>query len=367
VNNEQALASHAVNSFSALWSSLGDYRVHLVTVQRSKSRPFDIIVAVDSKKAHFRFAVEVRRSLPPQIALSVAERLRPLAPKLIPVVYTPVVSPRVAHILREARVGYLDAAGNCWLRNTRHHLLIERQGFRSERKPTAPSTDLFSRKSSRIIRAVLTRPAEGWRVRSLAAHPEVQVSPGLVVKVNRALVRDGYAIERDGQVFLRDPAGLLEAWVGKYPGPAEQIPYYFRGDVATAERAVAKWSQEHRLRHAVAGFSAAWQLAPEVRYHVASVYVEDRGFDEELSSALVKRFEGKRVDTGATLHLWRPYDPSVFAFGEGNVTSPLQTYLDLRRAGGRSEDAAKAIYSKFLEEEFRNVATRAKELSRGPA
>jgi hypothetical protein len=35
--------------------------------------------------------------------------------------------------------------------------------------------------------------------------------------------------------------------------------------------------------------------------------------------------------------------------------------------GGRSEDAAKAIYSKFLEEEFRTVATRAKELSRGPA
>jgi len=232
VNNERALLSAAVDSLQTLWSSFGDYRVDALSAQPTKGGPFDILVAVDSKKVHFRLAVEMRYSLPPQIALSVAERVRPLAPEIIPVVYTPVVSPRVAYILREAGVGYLDASGNCWLRSTRHHLLIERQGFRSERKPTAPSTDLFSPKSSRIIRAMLTQPADGWRVRSLAAHPEVRVSPGLVVKVNRALVRDGYAIQRDRQVLLRDAAGLLEAWVSKYPGPAEQIPYYFRRDVA---------------------------------------------------------------------------------------------------------------------------------------
>jgi hypothetical protein len=130
---------------------------------------------------------------------------------------------------------------------------------------------------------------------------------------------------------------------------------------------VANWCQEHGIRHALAGFSAAWRLATEVRYNVASVYVEDRGFDEDLLDRLVASCGAKRVDTGATLNLWRPFDASVFAFGTEDLTSPLQTYLDLSHAGGRGEDAAQAIYTKFFDEEFRAVAARAKEMSRGPA
>jgi hypothetical protein len=206
---------------------------------------------------------------------------------------------------------------------------------------------------------------EGWKVRQLAEHPDVRVSPGLAVKVKRALVEEGYAVERQRLLYLRDAVGLLESWVGKYKGPAEHLPYYFRGDVEQAEQAVASWCAEHRMRYALSGLSAAWRLAPEVRYNVASVYIEDRGFDRDLLIRLTQSHGGRRVDTGATLNLWRPFDESVFSFAEPPTTSPLQTYLDLRRIPGRGGDAAKAVYEKWLAPAFEAAVARAREWSRG--
>ena len=52
---------------------------------------------------------------------------------------------------------------------------------------------------------------------------------------------------------------------------------YFLGETATAEDAVARWCRAHDLSYALGGHAAAWRLAPEVRYSVAAVYVEDEG------------------------------------------------------------------------------------------
>ena len=97
----------------------------------------------------------------------------------------------------------------------------------------------------------------------LAEHPDVDVSAGLVSKVKHSLVEEGYAMEHQRLVYLRDPVGLLENWAKRYAGPAEQVPLYFRGDAEAAEEAVARWCQANDLRYALAGFSAAWRLAPK--------------------------------------------------------------------------------------------------------
>ncbi len=229
------------------------------------------------------------------------------------------------------------------------------------------SFNLFAPKSSRIVRAMLTRPLEGWQVRQLAADSNVSVSPGLVVKVKRGLVAEGYAVVRERRLYLRDPAGLLNAWSKAYSGPAETIPLYFRGDVDVAEKSVDAWCAEHRLRHALGGFSAGWRLAPDVRYPVAAVYVEDRAFDGPLLDGLASRHGGKRAATGANLLLWRPFDPMVLASAEqcGDnsppATSAVQTYLDLKRTAGRGEDAANAVFATCLERDFAATAQRARD------
>jgi hypothetical protein len=208
---------------------------------------------------------------------------------------------------------------------------------------------------------MLSQPDKGWQVRELADDDQVEVSPGLVVKVKRALIDEGYVVEREKRAYLRDPIGLLNAWAAKYPGPAEEIPLYFRGEPATAEESVGRWCRTNKLQYALAGFSAAWRLAPEVRYPAAAVYLDDRGFDRELLEQLAGKFGGKRVDTGPNLYLWRAFDRSVFAGStnkgqaEQPVTSALQSYLDLKQAAGRGEDAANAIFEKYLSHKFQAV------------
>lgn len=62
------------------------------------------------------------------------------------------------------------------------------------------------------------------------------------------------------------------------------------------------------------------------------------------------------------------HDSSVFAFREppaAPVTSALQTYLDLKKAGGRGEDAAKPIFEKYLSRDFQLAVKRAEEWQRG--
>jgi hypothetical protein len=204
-------------------------------------------------------------------------------------------------------------------------------------------------------------------VRELAEHPDVNVSVGLVSKVKRALVEEGYAVEHRRRLHLRDPVNLLENWGTKYRGPAEQLPMYFRGDVEAAEEAVARWCTDTNLSHALAGFSAAWRLAPEVRYNVGAVYVEPRGWDAEMLEKLKSHHHCKPVETGANILLWHPFDTSVLVGSrrpspsELPVTSPLQTFLDLKQVAGRGEDAAVAVYEKYLRRQLEQAAKRAEE------
>jgi hypothetical protein len=77
---------------------------------------------------------------------------------------------------------------------------------------------------------------------------------------------------------------------------------------------------------------------------------------------------GKRVESGHNLLLWRPYDRSVFAnfvvdtdeasdLPQVPVTSALQTYLDLKRTIGRSEEASQLLFDKYLRQDFQQAET----------
>jgi hypothetical protein len=371
VNIMRDLDRAADRVIRSILQELPDLRVESKWDHSGADQGYDLAIDASSNRARFRFGIRVRSRVTPQTALSLSQLFPPLPKGTIPVIFAPTISPRVAQILREQDIGYADQAGNCWLRSAQHHLLIERQGFPSERQPTPAAANPFSTKSSRIVRAMLTSPMEGWPVRKLAEHPDVQVSPGLVVKVKRALVEQGYAVERQRLLYLRDPIDLLNAWSEEFPGPVEAIPFYFRGGVTAGEQTISRWCQDHALQYALAGSSAAWRLAPAVRYTVAAVYLEDGGFDQTLLDELESQYAVKRVDTGPNLYLWRAFDRSVYA-GKGNaghpeqpVTPPLQTYLDLKRTAGRGEVAANAIFKKYLSGEFEAVTRREEERQGG--
>jgi hypothetical protein len=365
VKHARPLEYEAERIVRAILHEVGGFEVDSQHGPETSRRPADIVMTAKSGGQKLRFAIEAKRRITPQTALAVCQHLHSLPADLIPVIYAPVISPRVADIAKQQGVGFVDAAGNCWLRSTEHHLLIDRRGLRSEHRPEPGAVDPFSPKSSRIVRAMLSQLERGWKLSELAIHPFVDISMGLASKVKRALIEEGYAIEHKRLLYLRDPAGLLESWMKKYPGPAERISLYFRGDADSAEIKIGLWCRDHQLECAAAGFSAAWRLAPEVRFNVGALYLDERSFNPELLDQLCAECGGKRVDSGANVELWRPFDRSVFADRESVdnthfvTTSALQTYLDLRQIPGRGEDAAKALFEKRLAERLRVAAARA--------
>ena len=271
VNDERQLVHDAQRAIQAIFDDLGGFTFRRKMNADAEDVGCDTILQAISPEIKLVFGIDAKARITPQTVLSLCERLRRLPADMIGVVYAPVISPRVAEILDQAGVGRVDEAGNCRLRSARPPFLIDRRGRHAPRRLPQGTADPFSPKSSRIVRAMLSEPAKGWKVRELADHPEVKVSPGLVVKIKRTLVQESYAVEQEGLLFLRDPVGLLENWAQNYPGPAEQVPMYFLGEAATAEDAVARWCQAHDLNYALGGHSAAWRLAPEVRYSVAAV------------------------------------------------------------------------------------------------
>ena len=221
---------------------------------------YDAILLASSAEVVLEIVINAKARITPQTALSVAENMQRLTAAMLRVVYAPVISPRVAEILDQAGVGRLDAAGNCRLRSARHRLLSTGGDAVPAALPQG-SADPFSPKSSRIVRAMLSEPAKGWKVRELADHPDVNVSPGLVVKVKRTLVEESYVAERRRPSLTC--ATLWGCWrtgrklCGSCGAGAHVFPGRGRGG-GRGGRQLVPWNG---LEFALAGFSAAWRLS----------------------------------------------------------------------------------------------------------
>ena len=342
-----------------IFAELGDFES--VWESSSDDACCDVMIVSKSSSQTYRFDVKVRERITPQMADDLFKRLQiePLPNRMIRIVYAPVISPRVAEIAGQYGVSYIDFAGNCRIADGAAGLLISRSGIRNDASRHKPNTaDPFSTKSSRIVRAMLHEPKRGWQVSELAEHPDVKVSKGLVSKVKQALIRENYVVERDRLLYLKQPLDLLAAWARNYPGPSEKCPLYMRGEISEIEKRVVKWCKKTANEHALAKFSAAWRLAPEVRYSVASVYVGKVLQRPSIFASFCAECNAKEVDSGANLVLLTPFDQSVFVrctSTPDRTTSPLQTYLDLQSLAGRGSEAAEAVFEKHFRERLEQL------------
>jgi len=323
-----------------------------------KNARSEMLLVAKSSCRSFQFVVKVRERITPQIADDLFSRFQNDCPQenVVLLVYAPVISPRVAEIARKYDISYLDSAGNCRIVNHATGLLISRTGHENKDSiPKQPTTDPFSPKSSRIIRAMLHQPKRGWQVSELAKHSDVRVSMGLASKVKRELVRESYAVVRDRLLYLKQPLELLTAWTRNYSGPLSQQQFYMGGDTNEIEKRISRWCEKSNVEYALARFSAGWRLAAEVRYSVASVYVNAKAMLPQAMGRLRSECDIKEVESGANLILLTPFDESVFVryvSKPERTTSALQTYLDLRSMAGRGSEAADAIFEKYLRKEL---------------
>jgi hypothetical protein len=192
-----------------------------------------------------------------------------------------------------------------------------------------------------------------WRhPQDLAAMPAAG-RIGLAFKAKDALIEQGYVVEREGRVALRDGRALLDAWAAVYQPPMRRTQLYIMDEVDHAELAVAKWCKRHRTEYGLAEYSGAWRLAPMVRYKQASLCLGESASRDVLAE-LMKALDAKPVETGSNLVILTTSDESVFfdaREAEGvRVLSPVQLYLDLATQRGRGKEAADELFRRVLQQ-----------------
>jgi hypothetical protein len=129
--------------------------------------------------------------------------------------------------------------------------------------------------------------------------------------------------------------------------------YYSLQEPEAFEESLGRACTEEGRRYALTAFSVAARLAPAVRYRRGVAYAEG---DLER---LVARLELRPVESGANVRLLGPYDEGVFyasrVVGGVAVVSPVQAYLDLQGAGGREEEAARALLEEVIRPKWRKA------------
>lgn len=322
--------------------------------RREARRPrLDLLYDIRHGGAVHYLGVDVKATGQPGRIREAVRRIKEMVgsdTKIYPVVGVPYLSDRSIEICRAEGVGCIDTAGNCTLGFGGIHLEV--RGNPNPSPERREPVSLFSPKSSRVARLLLSDAGRWWGVREIAG--ETGVNPGLVSRLKRRLLEEDLAIEREGTI-RGEPEPLLTAWLAAYSFRRNRrVEYHTLDDPVAAERRLADYCTANDIRCALALFSGAARVAPHVRMSKLFAYVD--ADPDEVAGALGM----KRVDSGANVMLLRPYDPGVFMGAteiDGvTVLSDIQLTLDLMGYRGRGAEAAEFLLEQTIRPRWQHEA-----------
>lgn len=300
---------------------------------------------------NYQFVLEAKSSGQPRYARDAANELLLIQknnPERYGVLVAPFISNEAAKICEDANIGYLDLSGNCRLafRNIFIEKICQPNKFTAKRELVS----LYSPKSERILRVLLTYPYQPWRTVELAQNAKVSI--GLISYVKKQLEnREWIQIGEDG-FSLKQPEALLEEWSKNYSYKKNEITdCYTLSSPVDLEKTVKNFSSANsEITYALTGFSAANYYAPMVRNQRSMIYLSD------VNDFVIQQLNLKPVTSGANISLLKPYDDGVFwDLREVNgvlAVSPIQVFLDLKNYRGRGEEAADAIYKEVIQKQW---------------
>lgn len=314
-----------------------------VEVQRPRREdPWDLVLRVRSGRTTRKVICEVKSVGEPRYlaqAITTLARTTQKDARLYPLVVAPYISPEGQRFCREAGVGYLDLAGNAFLRFD--GVLVDRASPKPPPRAKARLRRLFAPKSSRIIRALLEQPAERWTLARLAQ--EATVSLRTTHLVINALEEKAFVEKRRGAITLQKPGELLDLWAQDYSVEKnrQHTFYTFLRSPGELAAKLCAHAVNHKEAMALSLHSGAAFVAPFVRSpDVHAYFVGDR-------ERLVKALDLRPVESGGTVHLLEPYDEGVFyrmqTIRGVRVVCNTQLYLDLVNYPARGREQAEAL------------------------
>ena len=307
----------------------------------------DIVLRVRAGRRTVRLLGEIKSVGEPRYlaqaitALTLATRKTPGS---YPVVIAPYIAPEGQRLCREAGVGYLDLAGNAYLRFD--GILVDRHTATPPPRARARLRRLFAPRSSRVSRVLLENTGRTWTLAALAT--EAGLSLRTVHLVVNALEEKALAETPRGALRLTKPGELLDIWAEQYRLDVHRRHtfYTFARDPLEVARRLAAHAADHQEPAALTLHSGAALVAPFVRSPDLHAYIA--GDLERLVAAVDLR----PVESGGTVHLFQPYDAGVFYRVQTRESLPVvcatQLYLDLLHYPARGREQAEVLRRQVL-------------------
>ena len=264
---------------------------------------------------------------------------------LYPMVAAPYISESVQTRCKELGVGYIDLNGTFAL--IREDIYVDVVRPASAFKNPQGIKNIFSGKSRRIIRVLLSNPYHAYRLEELAS--ETQLSVGQVSQVTRRLQNDGLLDRTSEGSILNRPRKLLRVFAQElktdYVRNRIVLNAFTEAPLMQFANKLGEACERQGIRHA---FTLASGLEPT-----------ERNVREELTAAYVNVSPDKlrddlrleSVGKGANVLLMTPpaadntdmggvfYRPRKLMNGLTGV-NPVQLYVDFTFHGSRGEEQA---------------------------
>jgi DNA-binding MarR family transcriptional regulator len=324
----------------------------LEVVSSGKLLEEDLIIKVRTKdKIEYSLYFEIKSIGQPRYTRMAVNQLKDKIadkPKSYGIFGAPYLSEESVRICKENGIGFVDLAGNCFIRIG--EIYIDIQGKPNPYPNTRPLKSLFTQKATRAIRVLLCRPKREWFVKALAEEANISIGQASNIK-QKLLDHEFIKLGKNRSFQLAAPGKLLQNWAENYTFRKNKITgYYSLDEVKEIEYKLARFCGDKNIQYAFTLTSGASLVSPSVRYNKVFAYVP--GSMEDIAREL----GWKEVSLGPNISLLAPYDEGVlYGLQEVNgsrVVSDVQLYLDLKSYKERGAEAAEFLLENRIRKQW---------------
>ena len=332
-----------------------------VRIRDVKAQPkdgFDVEFQLDSGQRSILVYGEIKPAASPKLLEQLVpwiRRVRSLRKDAAFALICPVLAPRSQAYCIENGIDFLDLVGNVSI-NVPGAFTLQRLGMRGEPRATTgnqpPATNVFSGRSSRILR-VLLQHLKPWTLTEIASELQAEsnrvnrefstkklsfsISLGTISKALSSLEEQLWIRRQNSVVLLPEPRRLLLEWADKYK---ERFRRRLRSSFETSNP-LGKIPCEINagLRsllttpYVFTGAAAATD-APFIDLDRIDIFLLPNQDDAKLPE-----LSQRPAQEAPKLRFIYPYDEGVFLYAKRDSLFPrvsnIQAYLDLYARGGR--------------------------------
>ena len=336
------LEEAAVSLVEGLFAELGGRaRVRPVTAVGESGPDFRCDVELDGRE--MQLAVYVRS----RFAESELENSPALAYR-DSLLLIPRLGPAARKSLRARGVNHADFNGCVYLDAPGIRVDRQRQerSVRTSRSAQERDINPFSKKASRVLRALFSAPGENVRVSELAARTQLAI--GWASDVGDALVRRGYAARSGEGLRLVDPVAALLDWTSVYqwrknPSRSYAVPL----DRELLLERLGRACEKRSTPWALTLMAAAERRIGYVR-GAGTLHVYLGGADDDQTEGILSELFAEESAGEGGLAIMEPYHgvgicAEAEDVGGVPIVSDLQLFLDLAHFPVRGIEAAEML------------------------